>query len=181
MDGKDLGRTSEELLRAFALTEAAHHSLRTYSKGMLQKVSVIQAFLGGADVLLLDEPLSGQDVQSQQTFIGIIRARLDAGVAVLLACHEAGLIRALADRVFHISEGVFHPVDLSETDGADVYLFFTPEEGLGVPEEMEGVLGMERAGRQLRVTVRHGTGDRMLRRMLDMGCRLMEMRVEADR
>jgi ABC-2 type transport system ATP-binding protein len=103
-----LDQRVDELLASFHLREEAKNPLRTYSKGMLQKVCVIQAFLCGSDVLLLDEPLSGQDTQSQETFIQLTKSLLCGGVAVLLACHEKYLIRALADTVFEIREGMLH-------------------------------------------------------------------------
>jgi ABC-type multidrug transport system ATPase subunit len=103
-----LDQRVDELLGSFHLREEAGKPLHTYSKGMLQKVSVIQAFLCGSDALLLDEPLSGQDTQSQETFIQLTKSLLCGGVAVLLACHEKYLIRALADTVFEIREGMLH-------------------------------------------------------------------------
>lgn len=44
------------------------------SKGSLQKVAVIQALLQTPDILLMDEPLNGQDIASQRVFIELMEA-----------------------------------------------------------------------------------------------------------
>jgi ABC-2 type transport system ATP-binding protein len=176
-----LDQRVDELLGSFHLREEAGKPLHTYSKGMLQKVSVIQAFLCGSDALLLDEPLSGQDTQSQETFIQLTKSLLCGGVAVLLACHEKYLIRALADTVFEIREGMLHTTQVPPEEGEDLYLFDIPREGFEIPKDYENPLMIKKDSSKLLITVRHGTGDRMLRAMLEAGCRLEGMRHEKDR
>ena len=176
-----LAQKTERLLDDFHLSDASDAALRTYSKGMLQKVSVIQALQSGADVLLLDEPLSGQDRQSQEVFIHMVKELLEGGTAVLLACHEEYLIRALADRVFHIHQGALQVSDVTESQGEDVYLFEVPDEGFLFPDDLKAICESEIIGRQLLVTVPHAAGDAMLLKMLQAGCRLKEMRHEKSR
>ncbi len=171
----------EELLKIFNLRGEAGRPLRTYSKGMLQKVSVIQAFLCGSDVLLLDEPLSGQDTQSQETFIQMTRSLLSNGVAVLMACHEKYLIQALADTVYEIKEGALHAARVLPEDGEDLYIFHLPHKEFEVPNDFDNLLRIKQDGGKALVSVKHGTGDKMLRAMLDAGCRLEGMRHEKDR
>lgn len=86
----------------FQVTEMIRTPLKFLSKGTLQKVSVIQALLGKSDILLLDEPLSGQDIESQMLFIDEIKQCKREGVTILLACHEPYLIGQLADEVYQI-------------------------------------------------------------------------------
>lgn len=181
LEAHALAQRMERLLGDFNLSEAADDALRTYSKGMLQKVSVIQALQSRADVLLLDEPLSGQDRQSQETFIRMVGELLRGGTAVLLACHEEYLIRALADRVFHIRQGELREPDAMDGRGQDVYRFEAPDEGFLFPDDLKAVCQCEISGRQLTVTVPHDAGDGMLSRMLGAGCRLKEMRHEKSR
>ncbi|MDE7222736.1 MAG: ABC transporter ATP-binding protein, partial [Acetatifactor sp.] len=59
----------QELAGEFYMAEHLQSRMATLSKGTLQKVGVIQALLTMPDVLLLDEPLSGQDVDAQKVFI----------------------------------------------------------------------------------------------------------------
>jgi ABC-type multidrug transport system ATPase subunit len=80
--------------------------LKYLSKGMLQKVAVIQALLAPRDIIFMDEPLSGQDAVSQLHFVDEVRLRMQNGMAVVMACHEPFLIEALADRVLQLKDGV---------------------------------------------------------------------------
>jgi ABC-type multidrug transport system ATPase subunit len=171
----------DQLLGIFSLDESANMPLRTYSKGMLQKVFVIQAFISRADVLLLDEPLSGQDRESQEAFTRLTEERLLEGTAVLLACHEKPLIHTLAGTVLEIRNGALHAREAPMDEGEDVYLFELPEEGFQFPEDLEGVFRTEKRGREMLVAVPHGSGDTMLKRMLQAGSRLREMCHEKDR
>ena len=90
----------------FSMSAHMETPLRFLSKGMLQKVAVIQALLAERDILFMDEPLSGQDAVSQLNFADEIRLRKRNGMAVVMACHETFLIEMLADRVLQIKNGV---------------------------------------------------------------------------
>ena len=181
MDKASLDQRIGDLLSSFHLSPEAGSPLRTYSKGMLQKVSVIQAFLSHADVLLLDEPLSGQDEASQKTFLRLTKSLLSSGRAVLLACHERHLVRALADTVFELRQGSLYAALVPPEDSEDIYLFDTPHEGFAMPPDIEGLSRMERGAGTVLVAVRHGTGGQMLRTLLDAGCSLRGMRHEKNR
>jgi ABC-type multidrug transport system ATPase subunit len=62
-----LERRIEELLRIFKLDrEASRRPIRQYSKGMIQKINLMQSIIEPPDILLLDEPLSGLDLQTQE-------------------------------------------------------------------------------------------------------------------
>lgn len=72
MDGippKILAKRCEKLFSDFFLPDMVNIPMKDLSKGTLQKIGVIQALLRTPQVLLLDEPLSGQDMDSQMVFI----------------------------------------------------------------------------------------------------------------
>ena len=106
---------SDGLVRDFFLDSMSSCRLNELSKGSLQKVGVIQALLTPADVILLDEPLSGQDAASQDVFIEKINALRRQGVTLFMSCHEKKLIDALCDKEYRISGGKVLPKD-SEKD-----------------------------------------------------------------
>lgn len=99
-------QTADHYCALFSMDAHLDTPLKYLSKGMLQKVAVIQALLGERDILFMDEPLSGQDAVSQLNFADEIRRRKEKGMAVVMACHEPFLIEALADRVLQIKGGV---------------------------------------------------------------------------
>ncbi len=78
---------------------------RDYSKGNRQKVALVAAFAGHADLLVLDEPTSGLDPLMERVFQECVRERRDAGCSVLLSSHILAEVEALADRVTIVRAG----------------------------------------------------------------------------
>ena len=95
----------EKLIRDFFLDSMCHTKMSNMSKGSLQKVGVIQALMAPHDILLLDEPLSGQDMDSQEVFIDKVNQLKKKGVTIFMSCHEKKLMDELSDRVFYINDG----------------------------------------------------------------------------
>ncbi len=105
----------KDYYKDFHLEDMLHTPMKQLSKGTLQKAAIIQALLGEKDMLFMDEPLSGQDIKSQQYFVKEIRSQKEQGMSVLMACHEPFLIKELADKVWQIKDGIL-------TDGRN-YVF----------------------------------------------------------
>lgn len=103
----------------FQVKEMIHTPLKYLSKGTLQKVAVIQAFMGKSDILLLDEPLSGQDVVSQKYFIREVRELQKQGVTIILSCHEPYLVDKLADKVYEIKHQAWREKKTGSHDYGD--------------------------------------------------------------
>jgi ABC-2 type transport system ATP-binding protein len=97
------------LIQAYQLTGALNASIRSFSKGMLHMVSIIQVLGAPANLLLLDEPVSGLDADAHALFVSQVQKLMRKGAAVLLACHEQELTNALATRVFLLRGGVLEP------------------------------------------------------------------------
>lgn len=102
----------EYYFEKFQMTQMMDTPMKFLSKGTLQKVVVVQALLRIPDVLILDEPLSGQDIQSQKFFIEQIKELRRQGVAIVMSCHEEYLINQTATIVYRIQQGTLHKVDL---------------------------------------------------------------------
>ncbi|GIO29903.1 MULTISPECIES: ATP-binding cassette domain-containing protein [Paenibacillus] len=106
--GLDKRAAEEELsvlLRQLDMEHAMHVKMNQFSKGMLQKISLIQAIAGKPDLLLLDEPLSGLDVKAQENLLHVLLAQKRSGTAIVMSVHESKLIERAADRVLLIQEG----------------------------------------------------------------------------
>ena len=95
----------ESLIKDFFLDSMIHTRMDKLSKGSLQKVGVIQAIMAPKDVIILDEPLSGQDADSQAVFISKIKELRKQGITIFMSCHEKRLIDELSDKVFTIDNG----------------------------------------------------------------------------
>lgn len=87
----------ESLIEEFGLEYAQHRQLKTYSKGMKQRLGVAQAILSEPKILLLDEPTVGLDPQASQFLYGKINQLKRAGCAVVISTHELSLVEAHLD------------------------------------------------------------------------------------
>jgi len=76
-----------------------------FSKGMAQKVNLMQAVLGKPDVFILDEPFSGLDAAAQAELSRLLQRFKREGMAIVLTCHEPALSDPIADRVVVLQNG----------------------------------------------------------------------------
>ena len=114
-DGK--ART-EALLARVDLLDAARRPIRTYSKGMMQRVGLAQALLGDPELIFLDEPTSGLDPLGRVLVRDLIRELRDRGTTVFLNSHLLGEVEATCSRVVFVKEGrAIHELRLAEMDG----------------------------------------------------------------
>jgi ABC-type multidrug transport system ATPase subunit len=102
MDRLTLEKRSEELLDLVGLTPFQNNQLRTYSKGMLQRIGLAQALLNYPELVFLDEPTSGLDPSTAADVMRLLRRLSQRGVTVVLTTHEpAGIDRC--DRVVFLA------------------------------------------------------------------------------
>ena len=88
------------LLRRVGLQdEAFEKKLKTFSKGMRQKVGLAIALAKDADNMLLDEPTSGLDPQAATELIAILKEQKKAGKSILMCTHDIFRAKELADEV----------------------------------------------------------------------------------
>jgi Cu-processing system ATP-binding protein len=97
--------TVDHLLDRVGLTDAADRKIRTYSKGMRQRIGLAQALLGKPKLALLDEPTSGLDPILRHEFYDIVQELADQGTAVLLSSHALTELETRTDRIAIMSKG----------------------------------------------------------------------------
>ena len=66
---------------------------------------IARALAGGPDLLVLDEPTAGVDLEHQEVLAELLTHRLAAGIALLVVLHEAGPLAPLIDRVIRLRDG----------------------------------------------------------------------------
>jgi len=98
-------RKADDLLDRVGLSHAADRKIRTYSKGMRQRIGLAQALLGTPKLALLDEPTSGLDPISRHEFYDIVDDLSAAGTAVLLSSHALTELETRTDRIAIMSSG----------------------------------------------------------------------------
>jgi Cu-processing system ATP-binding protein len=95
----------EALLERVGLGEAASRRVRTYSKGMRQRLGLAQALLGHPRLLVLDEPTTGMDPTLRQHFYRILDEQREAGTTALLSSHALTEIEGRTDRIAIVKGG----------------------------------------------------------------------------
>ena len=80
-------RQVAELLELVGLTHAMQRKVKTYSKGMRQRLGLAQAFLGEPKLLLLDEPTVGLDPTATQEFYHSVDRLKQRGASIILCSH----------------------------------------------------------------------------------------------
>jgi ABC-2 type transport system ATP-binding protein len=95
----------EQLLKLVELEPARQRLIKTYSKGMQQRVGLAQALINNPDLLILDEPTSGLDPLGRMKVREIIQRLKNEGKTVLFSSHELGEVETVCDRVAIINQG----------------------------------------------------------------------------
>ncbi|WP_159876887.1 ABC transporter ATP-binding protein [Aquitalea denitrificans] len=88
------------LLERMGLTAAAGARVRSYSKGMRQRLGFAQALLGNPQLLFLDEPTNGLDPEGVREFYQILREQQDRGVTIVITSH---LLSEIQERVSRLA------------------------------------------------------------------------------
>jgi len=100
----DRGRP-RALLERMDLVTWADERARTFSRGMLQRLSIARALLSDPAVLLLDEPFSGLDDRSSQAVRQVLGELMQRGCALIVVTHNLAEVADLATRVGFLSGG----------------------------------------------------------------------------
>jgi ABC-2 type transport system ATP-binding protein len=95
----------DELLAQVGLADAADARVRTYSKGMQQRLGIAQALVHDPDVVFLDEPMSGLDPIGRKEVRDLILRLRDQGKTVLMNTHILHDVELVCDRVAIIVSG----------------------------------------------------------------------------
>lgn len=142
----EIRRRGEEVLRLFGLWERRRDLAETYSGGMLKRLDIACALIHRPQILFLDEPTLGLDVQTRRVIWGYIeRLREEHRMTIFLTTHYMEEADALSDRVAIIDRGVIVALDtpgaLKARIGGDLITLRFAADGAPV----EGVLSAIRA------------------------------------
>lgn len=95
----------DAVLKLVELEHARKRPIKTYSKGMQQRVGLAQALINNPDLLILDEPTSGLDPIGRMKVREIIQRLKQEGKTVFFSSHELGEVETVCDRVAIMSSG----------------------------------------------------------------------------
>ena len=103
--GRSVAAAADALLKRFDLWEKRDTQVADLSRGMQQKLAIAVAVLAETDVVLLDEPTLGLDVQTGDEVRRLVRELASEGRTVLLSSHDMAVVQDLCERVVIVAEG----------------------------------------------------------------------------
>ncbi|HZK67206.1 MAG TPA: ABC transporter ATP-binding protein [Chloroflexota bacterium] len=139
MPAEKLRHRIPEVLELVGLRQEGRNRLRTFSKGMQQRIGIAQAILNYPDLVLLDEPTSALDPLGRRDVRDLIRYLKEQGCTVFLNSHLLSEVEMVCDRVAIIDHGtVLATGTLAEllVEGVEV-----EAEASGVPPDALAELG----------------------------------------
>ncbi len=185
MRGPGVDARIDEALDSMGLTDAADRPVRTYSRGMKQRLGLADVLLKEPQLVILDEPTLGLDPQAAHEFLGLIRALGDRGLTVLLSSHLLHQVQTVTDRVGLFRKGrmaLFGRVpELARPVLGGAYRIHLEAEG----EDLEaalgglpGVLRVRRDGARYLLEAERDLRDDAARAVVRRGGRLLRLDLE---
>ena len=101
----EIDRRIATALARVGLVEAGRKAVRTYSRGMRQRLAIAEILMKQASVAILDEPTGGLDPQATREFLDLIRSLRHDGMTILLSSHLLDLVQSVCDEVALFNNG----------------------------------------------------------------------------
>ncbi len=94
-----------EMLELVGITDRMHYKIRSYSKGMKQRVGIAQALMHEPDVVFLDEPTDGVDPVGRREIRELLLRLKAQGTTIFVNSHLLGEVELICDRVAILRKG----------------------------------------------------------------------------
>lgn len=100
-------KRARSVMKQLGLSPDMKKPVAKYSLGMRQRLGIAQAIMEDPDILILDEPFNGLDVNGVKEIHGLFQQLRQQGKTILLASHSAIDIAQACDHVFQMTDGKF--------------------------------------------------------------------------
>jgi len=111
---KERVEKAENLLKLFGLYERRNNKVKTFSKGMKQRIIVAMGLMNDPKILFLDEPTAGLDVESVRLIRRLIKEFNSRDITIILTTHNIEEANQLCDRVAIMNHGRIVAIDSPE-------------------------------------------------------------------
>lgn len=103
---RDLTQTETDIIERLGLKDVLDTKVRFFSKGMLRKAAIARAVIMNPNILILDEPFDGLDIESHSFIIGYLQEWVCIGQrCILLSSHNMSDVEKICDRIIILNEG----------------------------------------------------------------------------
>ncbi len=177
---KERSKRVASLLEQVGLAHAADARLRTYSKGMLQRIGIAQAIVHDPDIVFLDEPMSGLDPIGRKEIRDLILRLNGEGKTIFMCTHILSDVEMLCHRVAIIVKGEIRYVGssqeflASEERSAEVVLARLPADAVTVIEDRFGAQ-LRGQGDHVEMRIPQKEVKDLLRLALDTGAEIVSV------
>jgi len=136
-------KRAKELLKQFSLDDTGNRPFKAYSKGMKRKLTIAAGIIHNPEILFLDEPTTGIDVESARQIRKMIKNLNDIGTTIFLTTHYIEEAEMLCDRVGFIAGGKVVKVSnvhdlMTEATHENIVEFRIDSNGLNVEKLLTG-------------------------------------------
>lgn len=108
--GKAAKNRAENLLKKFDLWDERNVKVESFSFGMKQRLAFACSIVHDPSIILLDEPTSGFDRQSNVIFENFIKLLASENKLVIIASHDHDMIKRISQKAFIIKDGILNDV-----------------------------------------------------------------------
>ena len=105
LKGKEIKDRINECLEMVGLAHNGHKQIKTYSGGMKRRINLVAGILHKPDILILDEPTTGVDVQSRNMILEFLHNINNEGTTIVYTSHYLEEAESLCDSVAIIDQG----------------------------------------------------------------------------
>ena len=175
LSARDLRTRIPEVLDKVGLAGRAKQLLKSFSKGMQQRLGIAQALIADPELLIFDELCSGLDPLGRRDLRDLLVELKKAGRTVFFSSHELSEVESLCDRVLMVHQGrIVRSAAVEEMlQPLNRYVITFQTNGAGVPASIEA-LPVARRGETYEVTVTDvDTYTRTLSDLASHRCRLI--------
>ncbi|HUL40316.1 MAG TPA: ABC transporter ATP-binding protein [Burkholderiales bacterium] len=176
----------ENVLRELSLWEKRHDKIMTLSGGMKRRVLIAKALAHAPEILFLDEPTAGVDVELRRDMWALVRRLRDGGATIILTTHYIEEAEEMADRIGVISNGKLVVVEgkseLMKKLGKKQLTLHLQEPMTAIPAELDAWrLALKAGGTELEYTfdAEESTGiPVLLRRLSELGIGFRDLQTQ---
>ncbi len=183
----EMSRRINAALDQVGLSQVADRRVKTFSRGMRQRLGVAEVLIKQPQLIIMDEPTLALDPEAVREFLDLIRQLKTSGITMLLSSHLLQQVQAVCDRVglFHkgrmVLEGTVSELAQRVLGGA--YRIHLEVEGgdavAAALRELPGVLNVSQEGtRFYNVEARSDLRAEVARKVIEVGGRLLGMSVD---
>jgi ABC-2 type transport system ATP-binding protein len=142
ISSKDRRKRIGDILEKVGLAEHSGRLIRTYSRGMMQRLGMAQALINDPDLLILDEPMSSLDPIGRKDFRDLILDLRKQGKTLFFSSHILSDAELVADRIGILNKGRLVQTgtldDLLESQSDMVEVIFVPHNGKPSKNDLKG-------------------------------------------